>query len=145
MEGRGLGKGLPTAVPVASSDFIFSAISEELGGVFAICLILVCASCFIMFMNIAMQMRDSYYKLVALGLATVYAGQVFLTIGGVIKLIPSTGVTLPLISYGGSSLLSTMIIFGVIQGLYMRPRTADAKPVNRPKEEGEENGKIQEP
>ena len=143
--GLGLNQGMPKKIPVVENDFIFSAISEELGGVFAICLILVCASCFIMFMNIAMQMRDSYYKLVALGLATVYAGQVFLTIGGVIKLIPSTGVTLPLVSYGGSSLLSTMIIFGVIQGLYMRPRTADAKPVNRPKEEGEENGKIQEP
>jgi cell division protein FtsW (lipid II flippase) len=59
---------------------------------------------------------------VALGLAVTYAMQVFLTIGGVIKFIPSTGVTLPLISYGGSSLLATMIIFGVIQGLYIRPK-----------------------
>ena len=98
-----------------------------------------------MFMNIAMQMRDSYYKLVALGLATLYAGQVFLTIGGVIKFIPSTGVTLPLISYGGSSLISTMIIIGVIQGLYMRPRTPVVKISETLEKEGEENGKIQEP
>ena len=49
----------------------------------------------------------------------VYAVQVFLTVGGVTKFIPSTGVTLPLVSYGGSSVLSTFIIFGVIQGLYI--------------------------
>ena len=66
-----------------------------------------------------MQMKDQFYKLVALGLGTIYAFQVFLTIGGVTKFIPSTGVTLPLVSYGGSSLLSSMIIFAVIQGLYI--------------------------
>ena len=55
----------------------------------------------------------------ALGLGTVYAFQVFLTIGGVTKFIPSTGVTLPLVSYGGSSLLATMMLFAVIQGLYI--------------------------
>ena len=72
-----------------------------------------------MFLNIAMQMKEQFYKLVALGLGTVYAFQVFLTIGGVTKFIPSTGVTLPLVSYGGSSLLATMMLFAVIQGLYI--------------------------
>ena len=72
-----------------------------------------------MIFNVAMRMKDKFYKLVALGLGSVYALEVFLTIGGVIKFIPSTGVTLPLVSYGGSSLLSTLIIFGIIQGLYI--------------------------
>lgn len=72
-----------------------------------------------MIMNVAMKLRDNYYRLTAVGLGTLYALQVFLTIGGVIKFIPSTGVTLPLVSYGGSSLLSTMIVFGIIQGLYI--------------------------
>ena len=72
-----------------------------------------------MFLNIAMQLRNRFYKLVALGLGTCYIFQVFLTIGGVTKFIPSTGVTLPLVSYGGSSILSTLIMFAIIQGLYI--------------------------
>ena len=117
--GLGLYGGMPNKIPVADEDFVFAAISEEFGGVFAICVILVCASCYLMFLNIAMQIHNQFYKLIALGLGTVYGFQVFLTIGGVIKFIPSTGVTLPLVSYGGSSLLSTFIIFAVIQGLYI--------------------------
>ncbi len=118
--GLGLNQGLPNKIPVVEKDFIFAAISEELGGVFALCLVIVCVSCFFMMMNIAMQMKDYFYKLVALGLGSLYAMQVFLTIGGVVKFIPSTGVTLPLVSYGGSSLISTFILFGVVQGLYIR-------------------------
>ena len=117
--GLGLGQGLPKKIPVVENDFIFSAISEEMGGIFALCIIMICISCFLMIFNVAMQMKDQFYKLVALGLGSLYALQVFLTIGGVTKFIPSTGVTLPLISYGGSSLLSTMIIFGIIQALYI--------------------------
>lgn len=117
--GMGLYQGMPNKIPIVEEDFVFAAVSEELGGIFAVCLIMVCASCYLMFLNIAMQMRDLFYKLLALGLGTVYGFQVFLTIGGVTKFIPSTGVTLPLVSYGGSSLLSTFIIFAVIQGLYI--------------------------
>lgn len=79
-----------------------------------------------MFLNIAMQIKDFFYKLVALGLGTIYGFQIFLSIGGDIKFIPSTGVTLPLVSYGGSSLLSTLMIFAIIQGLYlMREKRGD--------------------
>lgn len=117
--GMGLGEGMPDKIPVASSDFIFSAICEELGVFFAICLILVEISCFVMFVNIALKMRRRFYKLTALGLAVEYIFQVFLTIGGVTKFIPSTGVTLPLVSYGGSSVISTVILFCIIQGMYV--------------------------
>ena len=68
-----------------------------------------------MFINISLQLTRPFYKLLAIGLSAGYAFQLFLTIGGVIKFIPHTGVTLPLISYGGSSILSTIIIFAVIQ------------------------------
>lgn len=117
--GSGLYQGMPQKIPVVEKDFIFSAISEELGGVFALCLIFICISCFLMMFNIAMQIHDPFYKLIALGLGTVYATQTFLTLGGVIRFIPSTGVTLPLVSYGGSSLVSTMTLFAIIQGLYV--------------------------
>ncbi len=117
--GSGLGQGMPDKIPVVTKDFVFAAISEEMGGVVALCLIFVCISCLLMFFNISMSVKDPFYKLVALGLGTVYGIQVFLTLGGVTKFIPSTGVTLPLVSYGGSSLLSTMILFAVIQGLYI--------------------------
>lgn len=123
--GLGLNQGMPGKIPVVTKDFIFSAISEELGGVFALALIMVCVSCFFMIMNVAMKLKDSYYRLTAVGLGTLYALQVFLMIGGGIKFIPSTGVTLPLISYGGSSLLSTLMMFGIIQGLYI---VSDTKP-----------------
>lgn len=117
--GMGLMQGMPDKIPVVTNDFIFSAIAEELGGIFALFLILVCVSCYVMFLNIAMQIHDQFYKLIALGLGTCYIFQVFLNIGGVTKFIPSTGVTLPWISYGGSSIMSTAIMFAIIQGLYI--------------------------
>ena len=61
-------------------------------------------------------------QLIALGLGLEYIIQVFLTVGGVTKFIPSTGVTLPFVSYGGSSILGTFILFGIIQGLYILKR-----------------------
>ena len=86
-----------------------------------------------MFLNIAMQLHNIFYKLVALGLGTCYIFQAFLTIGGVSKFIPSTGVTIPLVSYGGSSLLSTIIMFAIIQGLYIL-REDEEEDIERKKE-----------
>ena len=117
--GMGIGQGAPSTIPVVAADFIFSAICEEMGVVFGMCLILLCLSCFVMFMNIAMKFEDPFFKLVALGLSVAYIFQVFLTIGGVIKFIPLTGVTLPLVSYGGTSVAVTCCVFAVIQGLYI--------------------------
>ena len=124
-KGMGLYQGAPGRIPVVESDFIYSAISEEFGGIFAICMILICVSCFIMFMNIAMRFNDLFYKLVAVGFATTYGFQVFLTIGGVTKFIPLTGVTLPLVSYGSNSIMVSIIMFSVIQGLYVSVRSAN--------------------
>lgn len=117
--GTGLYQGSPDMIPVAISDGIFAAISEEMGLIFSLCMILICVSCYVMFLNIAMQLHNMFYKLVALGLGTCYIFQVFLTIGGETKFIPLTGVTIPLVSYGGSSLISTLIMFAIIQGLYI--------------------------
>lgn len=134
--GMGLMEGAADKIPVSESDFIFSAIAEEMGLIFAICLILICVSVYIMFLNISMQLQNRFYKLVALGLGTCYIFQVFLTIGGVTKFIPSTGVTLPLVSYGGSSVLSTVIMFAIIQGLYIL-REDEEEDIERKKAEKE--------
>lgn len=115
--GMGLYQGMPYKIPVVEKDFIFSAVSEELGGIFAICLLLICMGCFFQCVLLAARMQAMFYKLIAFGLGIEYLVQVFLTVGGSIKFIPSTGITLPLVSYGGSSVFSTFLLFGVIQGL----------------------------
>lgn len=117
--GMGLNRGTPNDIPYVLSDFMFSAVAEEMGVIFAICMILVCLSCFVMMMTIALSLQEKFYQLIAVGLGVMYIFQIFLTIGGGIKFIPMTGVTLPLVSYGGSSVLSTLLMFSVVQGLYI--------------------------
>ncbi|MCR5295187.1 MAG: FtsW/RodA/SpoVE family cell cycle protein [Lachnospiraceae bacterium] len=117
--GSGLGQGSPGMIPVASKDAIFAAICEELGGIFAICLLLICMSTFLLIVSISMRIHNTFYKLVAIGLGTEYAIQVFLTVGGVMKFIPLTGITLPLVSYGGSSVMSTILMIAIVEGLYI--------------------------
>ena len=95
--GMGLYQGMPYKIPVVEKDFVFAAISEELGGIFALCVLLICLGCFLQFVMVAVRMQASFYKLIAFGLGIEYLTQVFLTVGGVIKFIPSTGVTLPLV------------------------------------------------
>ena len=90
-----------------------------MGIIFGVCLILLCMSTFLLIINISMKMSKRFYKLIAMGLGTEYATQVFLTIGGTIKFIPMTGITLPLVSYGGSSMFSTVLMLSIIQGLYI--------------------------
>lgn len=117
--GMGLGMGMPDKIPIVEKDFIFSAISEELGALSAVCLILVCLCCFLQMMMTAMYMELPFYRLLAAGLGVSYIMQVFLTVGGAVKFIPSTGVTLPFVAYGGSSVLASFCLFSVIQGLHL--------------------------
>ena len=124
--GMGLYQGMPEKIPVVNKDFIFAAVCEELGGLYALCLLAVCLCCIFQFVIIAMKMRAMFYKLIAFGLGTVYITQVFLTVGGAVKFIPSTGVTLPFVSYGGSSLLASFALFNIIQGLYILKREEEA-------------------
>lgn len=117
--GLGLFRGNPTSIPLVEADFVFSAVAEELGILFSMCMILICISSFIMCMNIALKLQDRFYRLIAFGLGVTYIFQVFLTVGGGTKFIPMTGVTLPFISYGGSSVLTTLIMFFIVEGLYI--------------------------
>ncbi len=117
--GMGLGHGSPKTIPYVEEDFVFSAVGEEMGVFFAILLILLCLSIVLAALMMAGRVRDPFYRLVAVGLGICYGVQVILTIGGGTGFIPLTGVTLPLISNGGTSALVTIVLFGVLQGIYM--------------------------
>ncbi len=139
--GSGLFQGLPQSIPVVEKDFIFSAISEEMGLFLAILLIVLCIICIMLIFNIAIWMKHTFYKFVALGIAVIYATQVFLTIGGATRLIPSTGVTFPFVSYGGSSLLSTFIMFSIVQGIYIIKENEGEQIAQKRKEKYEQRKK----
>lgn len=153
--GVGLGDGMPKTIPVVEKDEIFAAICEEMGIVFAICMLLVCMSLFLMIVNISMKMSKTFYKLIAMGLGAEYAFQVFLTVGGNIKFIPMTGITLPFVSYGGSSVICAILIVAIIQGLYIlredegeelaKKRREEKKRKNNKKNTGRSNGSGWQP
>jgi cell division protein FtsW (lipid II flippase) len=112
--GTGLGRGSPTIVPVAESDFIFTSIGEELGlfgsaAVLMAYLLIVGAG-----LRIALRTENAFEKLLAVGLTTIMGIQTFIIVGGVIKLVPLTGITLPFVSYGGSSLVSNYVLLALL-------------------------------
>lgn len=117
--GTGLFNGNPKAIPYVEGDMIFSAICEEMGMIFGILLMIICYLSFFMMIQIGTHTKDSFHKLVSTGLAVAYVVQIFLTVGGGIKLIPLTGVTLPFVSYGGSSVMATIFVFFIMQGIYL--------------------------
>lgn len=114
MWGTGLGLGRPDLIPNVRTDFIFSAVGEELGlaGTTAVLLgyALVVARGF----GLAVRIRDDFSKLLAFGLTVAFGLQAFLIVGGVTRLIPLTGITLPFMSYGGSSLLSNFVLVALL-------------------------------
>ena len=115
--GAGIGRGLPTVVPAAHTDFIFTAIGEELGlagtlGVLIAYILLVFRGYHIA-LSVPGRFRG-FEQLMAVGLTTILAVQTFIIVGGNLRLIPLTGITLPFISYGGSSVLMNFLIIGLL-------------------------------
>nr|WP_010247266.1 FtsW/RodA/SpoVE family cell cycle protein [Acetivibrio cellulolyticus] len=115
--GTGLGMGRPDMVPVVNTDFIFSAICEEMGVLTGVAVILLYMLLTYRGMKIVIKVKKRFNKVLGLGITTMLGLQTFIIIGGVIKLIPLTGITLPYISYGGSSLVSSFIILGILQAI----------------------------
>ncbi len=112
--GTGFGQGRPDLIPEAQTDFVFSALGEELGllGTSAVllCFLLVAARG----LRIAINARDDFGQLLAAGLTAIFAIQTIIILGGVTRLLPLTGITLPFMSYGGSSLLSNFILMALL-------------------------------
>ncbi len=112
--GQGLGQGLPTAIPVVHTDFVFAAIGEEyglLGGLaILVCFALLVSRAF----HIALQAKNGFKQLLAAGIGTMLGLQTLVITAGTLKLMPLTGVTLPFVSYGGSSLVTSFVMVGIL-------------------------------
>ena len=114
MTGTNIGQGSPQRIPAVATDFIFAAIGEELGllgtvAVLVAFLLMVGAG-----LRIAMRVESPFEKLLAAGLTAIIGLQTFIIIGGVTRLVPLTGITLPFVSYGGSSLISNYILLALL-------------------------------
>jgi len=113
-DGTGLGGGDPTMVPESHTDFMFTSIAEELGLIGAIALL----TCYGLFAfrgyQIALRARDSFQQLLAVGLTTAIVAQALIITAGTTNLIPLTGITLPFVSYGGSSTLINFAMVGIL-------------------------------
>ena len=117
--GAGLGRGMPERIPFVVSDFIFSAVAEELGLIFACCMIALCINCFLDVLLLSETYANRFFRLYTFGAGVCYIFQTFVTVGGEVKFIPLTGVTLPFVSYGGSSVLSSLIMFAVTGAIFI--------------------------
>ncbi len=115
--GAGLGAGSPHAVPIVTSDFVYAAISEELGIIVCIFVLLLYTTLYMRGIDTAMQTKQPLGRLLAIGLTTSLAAQTILNIAGVTKALPMTGIVLPFLSQGGSGLIAMMIMIGIIIGI----------------------------
>lgn len=125
--GTGLGLGNPGRIPAAETDFIFAAIGEELGllgaaAVLVAFLLMVGAG-----LRIALRADSAFETLLAVGLTTILGVQAFIIMGGVIRLVPLTGITLPFVSYGGSSLVANYVLLALLLRISGGDGAADAE------------------
>lgn len=118
--GEGLGQGLPTSIPYVSTDFMFAAVAEELGLVGASALLALTMALVFRGLRIAVLARDDFSSMLAVGLTVSLGLQTLIIVSGNLKLIPLTGITFPFVSYGGSSLLASFLIVGLLLSISHR-------------------------
>lgn len=114
LSGAGPGLGRPDLIPNASTDFIFAAVGEELGFAGTVSVLALYGLVLAVGLGIAFRSRDTFRKLLAAGLTFVLGLQTFLIIGGVLRLVPLTGITLPFMSYGGSAVVGNLVLVAVL-------------------------------
>ena len=124
LTGQGLGLGQPEAIPAAPTDYVFSAIAEELGLAGGGAIILLFAALLFAGFKIAYEAPDAYARLLASSIAMLFAIQAAVIIGGNLRIIPTTGITLPFVSYGGSSLVVNLGLAGMLAGISHASRAA---------------------
>ena len=129
--GMGLGLGSPRNVPLYHSDFIFTSIAEEFGLIFSIGLLAIYVLIIFRGLLVAMNARTSFHSLTAFGIVIIFGLQALLIVGGNTKMLPLTGVTLPLVSYGGSSLVSTFFSMGLLLGISSANAEDEARDITR--------------
>ena len=115
--GVGLGLGAPRVIPVYFTDCIFAVICEQFGIIFGVLVLVMYVILILRGSSIAVSARHSFHGLLAMGATSMLGIQTFVIIGGVLKLIPLTGVTMPFVSYGGTSMVSCMGLIGLLQGV----------------------------
>jgi len=118
--GAGLGGGYPESVPIADSDFIYAAVAEELGLIGGAIIIAAFIIIVIAGMRTAIEARDMFTKLIAAGITAFLGFQAVVNIGGVIRMLPMTGITLPFVSHGGWSLLTSFFMLGMLMAISHR-------------------------
>jgi cell division protein FtsW (lipid II flippase) len=114
LSGAGPGLGRPDLIPNASTDFIFAAVGEELGFAGSVAVLAIYAIVIAIGLGVSFRSRDTFRKLLAAGLTFVMALQVFLIVGGVLRIVPLTGITLPFMSYGGSALVGNLVLAALL-------------------------------
>jgi len=124
--GSGLGYGTPAVIPYVETDMVFSAIGEEFGLIGSLALLGVYLVLVYRGFYISLRARRGFYQLLGIGLTTIFGLQSLIIIAGVVKLIPLTVLTLPFISYGGSSLVANFVITGLLLGI-----SSDTREVGR--------------
>lgn len=110
LSGAGPGLGRPDLIPNATTDFVFAAVAEELGFAGSVAVLALFTLMIAVGLGISFRSRDTFRKLLAAGLTFTMAIQVFLIIGGILRLVPLTGITLPFMSYGGSALVGNLLL-----------------------------------
>lgn len=125
--GSGLTRGTPAKIPFAESDYIFASVVEEFGNVVGVVVLLCYLGIILLCLQVAFRYTHAFYRLVIIGIASVFAIQTFIIIGGVIKLIPLTGITTPFMSAGGSSIVVSMGMIGLITYFSYKGRTSEER------------------